>query len=650
MARTTGSQLFSNVLRVLAIVLGQILIFVFACSLLGEELYYQCVSFDSTVTQLIQQNPRISTTVVTLIATALSLVSSLLFGLSVREAMRHKMGKPTSLIEISTGIALVKGSAIFKLDCRRYAMWSAITWIAFSWTTLLMPSLVDCKFDVTGTELDLASPAFVQLLQTELAVYSPLQSAVHDDSFPIIDIGGSLSGISAAGTSFALPGIFNFNGVKYNTSTGGVLPAIRDYAGSTQNPGPDGARLSFAGGRVLTNTTLHPAMSEAGAAQWLGIQRNFSVYQQGLTAEVTCIPASESQYQLNLVNNYTSSLMPSQGQDYYVWGWDSTANCNGSSPSIQQYVTLANSTNQPDEQGSGFLPAVVCPGQRNATNQSFQKFVIATQGYYKYSFLPSTVCEVTPFLTTVLVSYSSEIVEASGIVENRTLDSSNSELLLFLAGVANYEARQAQGTTTNSIGDALFSIYSSTADVASPILNGTQQVYAELENYWRGVVEFSATFLRSGYSAYGAFESDTIPSNMTAPINGTMLMLTMGWADRGGLYFLSVLPLCLVTILTILTGAYSITKLWGERRNIQTQTPFDVSDTLHLVTACAAGGLQTGPGKFSDFSKDGLKENEAIKLVLQEDRVNQKKLVVVGVRRFDWADISLTKVMVVFPE
>ncbi|KAF9239990.1 hypothetical protein BU15DRAFT_74219 [Melanogaster broomeanus] len=531
--------------------------------------------------------------------------------------MRHRMWKPTSLIEVSTGIALVKGSAIIKLGSWKYVMWTAITWTIFGllrllttgWTTLLMPTLVNCKFDVNGTELDLASPGFTQLLQTDLAVYSPLQ--IHDDSFPIIDIGSSLSGISAAGTSFAC----------------GVLPAIREYAGSTENR-TYASRMSFAGGRVLTNTSFHPDVSAVGAANWLGVQRNFSVDQQGLTAEVTCTPASESQYQLNLVNNYTSFPISSQGQGYYVWAWDSTANCSGGSSSVQQYVTLANSSNQPDEQGSGFLPSVVCPGQRNATVQTFQKFVIATQGYYKYTFLPFTVCEVTPLLTTVRVSYSSGIIEASDIIESRTFDSSNSELLLFLAGIANYEGGQAQGTQTNSIGDALFSIYSATADVDSPIEDNTQQVYAELEDYWRGVVEFSTTFLRSGYSAVGAFQNDVIPSNMTTQISGTMLMLTMGWADRGVLYLFSVLPLGLVTILTILMAAYSITKLWDERRNVQVGTPFDISDTLHLVTACAAGGLQTGPGKFNDFSRDGLKKNEAIKLMLQEDEVNQKKLVV----------------------
>ncbi|KAF9239995.1 hypothetical protein BU15DRAFT_61628 [Melanogaster broomeanus] len=165
----------------------------------------------------------------------------------------------------------------------------------------------------------------------------------------------------------------------------------------------------------------------------------------------------------------------------------------------------------------------------------------SSSGYSRYNFLPSTVCDVSPLLTTVRVNYSSGIIEASEIIESRPFDSSNSALLLFLAGIASYEAREAQGMLTNSIGDALISIYSATTNA----------------NYWRGAIEFSATFLRSGYSAVGSFNNNVIPSKMTIPINGTMLMLTMGWADRGAVYLFSVLPLGLITLLTILAVGYS---------------------------------------------------------------------------------------------
>ncbi|KIJ10266.1 hypothetical protein PAXINDRAFT_102058 [Paxillus involutus ATCC 200175] len=261
------------------------------------------------------------------------------------------MRSSTRLIEVSAGAALTKGSHILIFGCWRYVAMTALTWCIFGlfkllttgWTTLLMPTLVDCTFDVTGTQLDLANSAFTQLLNTELSVYSNLQ--IHDDSFPIIDIGSSLSGISAAGTNFGLPGILNFNGAKYNISTGGILPAMPDYTGSTEEPGANYTRMSFAGGKVLVNMTILPDIEAGGWAQWFGVQRNYSVYQQGVTANVSCTLATESGYQMNLSSNFFPLPVPSQTLPYYVWAWESSAICNGGSTSVQQYLLLANSTN-----------------------------------------------------------------------------------------------------------------------------------------------------------------------------------------------------------------------------------------------------------------------------------------------------------------
>jgi hypothetical protein len=59
------------------VVVAQLFILTFAASWLGEEIDYQCISFDTFVTQMIVAEPRITTTVVTLMATALSLTSAL---------------------------------------------------------------------------------------------------------------------------------------------------------------------------------------------------------------------------------------------------------------------------------------------------------------------------------------------------------------------------------------------------------------------------------------------------------------------------------------------------------------------------------------------------------------------------------------------
>jgi hypothetical protein len=101
------------------------------------------------------------------------------------------------------------------------------------------------------------------------------------------------------------------------------------YTGSTEEPGANYTRMSFAGGEVLVNTTILPDVEAGGWAQWFGVQRNYSVYQQGVTANVSCTLATESGYQMNLSSNFFPLPVPSQSQPYYVWAWESSAICNG---------------------------------------------------------------------------------------------------------------------------------------------------------------------------------------------------------------------------------------------------------------------------------------------------------------------------------
>ncbi|KIJ12341.1 hypothetical protein PAXINDRAFT_14819 [Paxillus involutus ATCC 200175] len=474
----------------------QSLVLTFASSWLAEEIKYQCISLDTFVTRLIVAEPRITTTVVTLMATGLSLTSAFLLGYSVREALRHLLWKPRTLVQVSAGVALAKGSNIYKWEYKKLTL---ITWFVFGvtrllvtgWTTLLAPTLVTCRFDVQGTELNLTSAAFSQLLDVELSVYTAAD--IHDASFPIIDVGGSVSGIAAAGVSFGMPGIINFNEAKYNLSTGGILPTIVAYAGSQAPPGANGTRLNFSGGQTIANALVNHG-SSSSPTNWLGIQRNFSVLQQGLTANITCQSAATSSELLNFTNlNVTTLITPpgSTSPAYSVVAWNSTANCSASSLATQEYITWANASGQPDTQGTGFLPSVVCPGHLNDTGV-YSKFVIATQGFYKYDFLLPTVCTVTPLITTTRVDYTDGgIVNTSQIISNQTFSPNDTSLLFYLAGVANYHARNSQGLLNSIIGDTLYSVYS--GEFNTPISDNSNEVYRELEDYWRGVIEFTAT-------------------------------------------------------------------------------------------------------------------------------------------------------------
>ncbi|KAF8835575.1 hypothetical protein BDN67DRAFT_1072350 [Paxillus ammoniavirescens] len=510
--------------RLVVIVAAQLLGFMstFGFSWLVEEILQQFIILDSFLTQMIFAQPRISTTVITLI----SLAPMSLFCLSVKEATKVFMRRPGTLPETSAGVALVMGPLVFRREYLKliivtcFVFW-VLNLLVIGCATLLAPTLVSRCYDLDGTELSITSPAFSNLLAIELGAHRPTIS--HHDSFPIIDVGESMSGISAAGVSFGRPGIINFNQAKYNVSTGGLLPAIKSFAGSQTPPGPNKTRTQFSGGTTLVNSTIHGAGSN-----WRAIQTKYSVHQQGITADINCQRADANSQVLNFTGFNTTLTVTSLGSTspaYTLVTWNSTAKCNTNSIATQQYVTLGNTSEQLDIAGAGLLSTIICPGHKDPSDV-YNRFVIATQGFYKYNFLPSTICEVTPLITTTRAHYTNGgIINASQIISTQTFSADNADLLFYLAGVVDYHARNSQGLMNNIVGDTLYSIHS--REFNTPISHNTNAVYRELEDYWRGVIEFSATFLRAGYSAQGAFQ-DGIPSNMTSPLNGTMLVLTAG--------------------------------------------------------------------------------------------------------------------------
>ncbi|KAF9235401.1 hypothetical protein BU15DRAFT_64850 [Melanogaster broomeanus] len=578
-------------------VVAQLCIFILACGWLGEVTTRECISFNSYLTEMIFADPRISTTVVTLVATALSLASAALLGLSVKEAARHMLRKPRKLAEVSAGVALIGGSLWFK---RKHLGLSLIALFVYVVFQLLVTGGLE------GVELNITSPEFAESLAVELGTFA--SNIMRDDTFPLLNVGGAVSGISAAGISFGVPGIINFNQAKYNLSTRGVLPAIQSFAGATAPPSPvNGTKLQFSGGATIVNNNV-TAGPQGSMNNWFGIQTNYTVDQQGITADINCQAADNNTLNLNLnLTNLNTTV---------------AVNSPGSSIAFQQYVTSTNASEPVDGSGTGFLSTVICPGHINGSDvystfgQSFSIFtpqisltehgvpVIATQGFDKYDFLPSTVCEVTPFVTTTRVDYiDGGTINPSQILMQQSFSPNDTELLFYLASVANYHARNSQGLANNIIGDTLYAVYSGRYNTT--IGSNSSEVYRELEDYWRGVIEFSGTFLRAGYSAQNAFPGGEIPSNMTSRYNGTMSVLTVGWGNGGAIYVFSILPLGIITLLSGIAAFYS---LIASYKHPDHKTLLDISDPLHLIMTIAKapatgnGGSTVGAGGLTKAS------------------------------------------------
>jgi hypothetical protein len=355
--------------------------------------------------------------------------------------------------------------------------------------------------------------------------------------------------------------------------------------------------------------------------------------QQGLTANVSCQAMDSSQTQYIWDTNdsyviYTNAAASSSSSNNSIAGlrlWNISANCGTDTLTTYQYVTMVDVNGNMSSSGSGFLPSIVCQGPMNM-NQTYTNFTIFTQGFYKYEFLKASVCEVVPLLTTVRADYSNEQI-SSEVTSSTPFRPENAELLSFIASVARFQSINSQGLTSSTIGDTLYSIYSSTTiGYINDNLNDTQ-VYLELEDYWRGVVEFSATFLRSGFMAVGSFPNNVIPNNLSSQVTGTMFISTIGWTrwpKNSPTYLLATLPLTIVTTLTLFCASYSIIEAWKEHHGFRghRRAHFDVSNTLHLIMACAAGNLV-----LKDFGREGIVNNEGVKVQLKED--GAKKMFVI---------------------
>ncbi|KAG2127283.1 uncharacterized protein EDB93DRAFT_1109325 [Suillus bovinus] len=209
-----------------------------------------------------------------------------------------------------------------------------------------------------------------------------------------------------------------------------------------------------------------------------------------VTVNTGAIPGSHSNVPSIPQGFSTNYLMRQQGLTANIscWAIDSTASSNNSITGLHLWNISAN---------CGIRPIDV--------NQTYTSFTIFTQGFYKYNSLKASTCKVVPLLTTVHANYSNEQI-SSEVILSAPFHPENTELLLFIAGVARtYEQ--------HNWGYLIFHLF----------------LDHYREDYWCGVVEFSATFLHSGFMAVGSVPNNDIPNNLSSQVNGTMFILTIGW-------------------------------------------------------------------------------------------------------------------------
>ncbi|KAG1805449.1 uncharacterized protein BJ212DRAFT_1391882 [Suillus subaureus] len=149
---------------------------------------------------------------------------------------------------------------------------------------------------INGTDLNLGSSAFDTKLGLDMD-----EPGSYENGYSILEIMAPTSGTSATCSAVAggSESVFAFNGVLYNKSTSGILPAVEEYAGTTLHPG--GIGLEFYGGKTAANTSLVKDRGHSGLA------RNYAITQQGLSANITCGDLDPNKFSLNFTTTNSSN-------------------------------------------------------------------------------------------------------------------------------------------------------------------------------------------------------------------------------------------------------------------------------------------------------------------------------------------------------
>ncbi|KAG1816002.1 uncharacterized protein BJ212DRAFT_1481065 [Suillus subaureus] len=544
------------------------------------------VILPDSVVNLVTRYPTVLTLVSTVISTILSVITTFLLSFTVKKAINHYITRPISLAKLHTAIALTKPQPLLQWNHYKLSIFTLIfvclvTLLNSSWTTLLLPTLLLWPVPISGTDLDLASSAF----DVKLGDDDTNMSGNYMNGCNVLEIMASMSGTSATRSAVAggSDSVFAFNGVSYNISSGGVLPAVEDYAGTKLPPGDIG--LAYYGGKVAVYTSL---VKDRGRS---GLARNYTVTQQGLSAIVTCSDLSDldpNKFSLNFTSTNSSTT---------AW-WQGTASC-------PLGTGVGNWSTAVDE-GIGFLGIVVCPTPVFVNGRA-TSFDILLQGMGSYNLLDATVCNVAPYVASFDVTYNQTMISVDQH-QTRNIQPLQSNVTALISAVVNMLSISSQATSTNPL--ALLLLLSS--------LDPTSLVNETLQNYFRGVVEFSGTYLRSAYSAEGANVSSTMQDlysdkNAFKSLNGTMFITTYGWY-RGHLTYIYILVVfTVIWAVTVSAAAYSLIQ---ECTHPHTGPTFDASNPVHLMMASSAGGLET----LTRFENNGALENERTRVRLLDGR------------------------------
>ncbi|KAF7368602.1 hypothetical protein MVEN_00184100 [Mycena venus] len=554
------------------VILGHIALQVLAWTFFIEVERRGVMPAPHPLTSLANKHPRFATQIVTLVSTALAACSSFLFSFSVRKSITIRLQRPVSLTSFQCAMKISSLSLILSPRKWKWTVTSIalvlITGVQTScWTTLLTPIQVTIGTPLSGSELDLSSPLLKQA-QTTGVLDNCETSPSRLTSFVL---GQTDSGYAAVEGNMSLPASFTAIGRNFETSTAGVYPmTMFDVDASSLFPGM---------------TTIPGTLTPVGVVPD-GFSQTYSMMQQGFTADVSCTFS-------NNTPPVQKDVMRGSGDKDEIVHVTMTSDCAGrQEPDLNTVSVYVGGE-------SHSLLMVGCGTGENYTLAFSSSPVIAVIGKSPIS------CTFTPRITTVKVDYPSMNISSKAIL-TKTNDAG---AILDVDGPAGLSALQTlyrafyygQGSESNRIHEQFVDLIGT---------NPTPEtVLRSMEEYIRGVVEYSGTLLRACLSGRNGTFPDGVPANMTIRTTGMLYTQTLGWNRWSAREYWILFPGTLVALSTITIVLVAVGKHAGKTPRV----PFNPSNGVHLIALSVVGDLRD---RFTGTEEEDLERAESFQVVL----------------------------------
>ncbi|EGG03695.1 uncharacterized protein MELLADRAFT_109107 [Melampsora larici-populina 98AG31] len=605
------------------VIIGHSILMVFTIIFLILPLYRQC-AIPNRSALLVKRSPRISILIVTGLATICSTSGSYLFSRAVVIMLQRRLKRPISLIQLVSIIELSRGSLSIKLSYLSYCLIpivlvALLETLTASFATLLTPTRIEVMSTIRGSEIDFASAAFNEFFMTSPIYNQTVKSLQSNDPTALGPLLTS-SGIASAYSELGSSSLLKFRGAFFNASTAGVLPILKKDVSGMEDE--SSTQKDVKG--ILSNE-IPSRFSISGQTWKLGKQfsSNHTMFQQGFTAKVKCKVRNVSEpNRPSLLSSARRIEFPdanvSKSLNYTLFQLTFDAKCPDGQVLVVDSLVTAIGTRFLD---GGIAQVTLCSDQDLSGSKTPGHHFTGSGG--GYGFLDSTVCEIDTRITNVQVNYKGSI--NSGEVNNtQSITSENALISRAIVSLLSVMISKSQTIYTTGFGDVIKAIYnsqnpSSTLNTTYFISGGANTTFINqiLELYFKGQVEFLASYFRAAISVGGVFPDDQLPQNMTKNVKGEWYTESIGWDQtkhKKTPYILGpLIPIFVIGSLSMILvlGPYMD---YSEESGRNQNPKFQPDNLIEVLVASTYGelGIQLRRLKGQGLKKIGLQQVEVL--------------------------------------